>query len=142
MFAPREQQIWRTSSYWLDEIAKLLRFGIVGISATLTHLLTAGMVLKYCYSSVFFANITAFVIAFQVSFVGHRYVTFKKKGHTDRFIVAAGLGFIFNNVILAGLVFSGLLNGLLAIFVSTLCVPIIVYALLRFWVFSNENQQS
>jgi putative flippase GtrA len=119
----------------VGEVWMLARFAVIGALATVTHLGTAALVLHWCTCSVLIVNFIAFVCAFQVSFFGHRYVTFRKQGRLQRFIITTALGFIINTSILSLLVVTHLADGLIAIIISTFCVPFVVYLLLRFWAF-------
>lgn len=120
------------------EAGTLIRFGAVGILATAVHLTVAGLVLAgWPQLSVFLVNLLAFIVAFQVSYWGHRHVTFRRPGRMTRFLTVALGGFAANNLLLGGLVVSGILEGFWAILVATLLVPLIVYLLARFWAFAH-----
>ena len=115
----------------------LARFGGVGGLATLVHLSIAGvMFLIWPTVSPFLANLVAFLVAFQVSFWGHRHFTFRRDGHMHRFFLLALGGFALNNGVLATLLAMSSLNGFIAIVVATFTVPMLVYLAARFWAFA------
>ena len=127
-------------SFLQSEFARLFRFGLVGILATLVHLSVAALALWLWHElSVFVANLIAFLLAVMVSYVGHQRFTFQRRGHVGRFFLVALAGFSVNNVLLGGLIFTGTLSGFYAILVATLCVPVVVYFLSRFWVFNRPQ---
>lgn len=118
------------------EMRSLMFFALVGLSATATHLGVAGSVLVLSEHSVFVANALAFIIAFGVSYLGHAFLTFRARTSSlRRFALVALAGFMLNNLFLGGVVFSGLLDGFLAIVAATLAVPFFVYLAARFWAF-------
>lgn len=118
---------------------QLLKFGCVGILASLTHLgvvallVTAGMQPLY-------ANIFAFVTAFNVSYLGHRYWTFNKSSPSHvtaitRFFGVAALSFTLNEFLFfLFLKFTGL-PYLLAIFIVLAIVTPTTFLLSRMWAF-------
>ena len=75
-----------------EEAGTATRFGLVGLAATGVHLGVAALLLfLWPQLNEFVANIIAFCVAFQVSLVGHRRLTFKRQGSAWRFgLVAAG----------------------------------------------------
>ncbi|WP_227367885.1 GtrA family protein [Halomonas sp. M20] len=123
---------------WLiNESGTLLRFGGVGGLATLVHLSVAGLALwLWPNTSPFLANLVAFLVAFQVSFWGHRRFTFRKAGRGDRFFVLALAGFALNNGVLGALIASTPVDGFLAIVIATFTVPLLMYVAARFWAFA------
>lgn len=87
-----------------ETIGQLMRFGIIGILAALTHYLIA-ITLTHHDIPAAWANLIAFVIAFWVSYFGHRYFSFdvgdiSHQQTLPRFILVAVLGFILNESLL------------------------------------------
>lgn len=80
---------------------QLLKFGIVGTSAAAVHMLVVIGVVQAFAIHPLIANIIAFLIAFSVSYVGHRQWTFEAQAldHAStgpKFFLVAILGFISN----------------------------------------------
>lgn len=121
----------------IGEAGMLARFGGVGVIATLVHLGVAGLALMvWPDMSPFLANLIAFLVAFQVSFWGHRRFTFRRSGRAHRFFVLAFAGFALNNGVLAALLGLTALNGIVAITAATFAVPLLMYIAARFWAFA------
>jgi len=83
---------------------QLARFGIIGVLAAVTHYLIA-ISLTQQQMAAAWANLIAFVIAFWVSYFGHRYFSFDAgdiahQQTLPRFILVAVFGFIFNETLL------------------------------------------
>jgi putative flippase GtrA len=121
----------------LGEAGMLARFGGVGAVATLVHLSVAAVAfIIWPTISPFLANLVAFLVAFQVSFWGHRRFTFRREGRAYRFFLLALGGFALNNGVLAGLLAVSPLQGFIAIVVATFTVPLLMYVAARFWAFA------
>lgn len=123
-----------------EEAGTATRFGLVGLAATGVHLAVAAGVLALWPSlNEFIANIIAFCVAFQVSLVGHRRLTFKRQGSAWRFALVAAVGFALNNGLLAILIRGLEISGFVAIAIATLSVPIVTYLASRMWAFKEEH---
>lgn len=124
---------------WLiGEAGMLARFGGVGVLATLVHLgVAAALLAVWPEASPFLANFVAFLLAFQVSFWGHRHFTFRKDGKAHRFFFLALGGFALNNGVLASLLAVSQIDGLTAIVIATFSVPLLMYLAARFWAFAS-----
>jgi putative flippase GtrA len=88
----------------VDTMRQLMRFGIIGVLAALTHYAIV-MILTNTGIQPAWANLIAFVIAFWVSYFGHRYFSFaaREVSHQQtlpRFIIVAVFGFILNETLL------------------------------------------
>lgn len=113
-------------------------FLAVGGSAALTHMAVFALAQQVMWPEL--ANALGFVIAFFVSFAGHRLLSFKDTGTSiatsfRRFVVTALAGFACNE-----LVFVLLLRGLgcpplLALFAALVFAAGQTFALSRFWAF-------
>ena len=113
-------------------------FGAVGASAALTHLLVFGVAQRWMAPE--WANAAGFVVAFFVSFGGHRWLSFRDAGtgvgqSLGRFAATALLGFATNEA-----VFVLLLRGLgvpswPALMAALLVAAGQTFVLSRFWAF-------
>lgn len=117
-----------------DDRLRPLRFILVGGLATLVHILVAGTLLAIFEPQPYVANFIAFLVAFGVSYCGHRYLTFARRGSILRFFVVAIAGFALNNLLLTGLLALGL-SAFLAIVVATALVPVFSYLASSLWAF-------
>lgn len=82
----------------------------------------------------YIANLGAFLVAFGVSYLGHRYLTFARAGSPWRFLLVALAGFGLNNLLLTGLLACGV-PVLYALLAATALVPVFSYLLSSLWVF-------
>lgn len=121
---------------------QLLRFGAVGVLATLVHV-CAALVTTSAGVAPLAANLVGFAVALSVSYLGHARITF---GITPRFGIEAGR---FAFTALCGLCASTLTVWILAVRLGlgmgvamaavALFVPTVTYLCLRFWVFTGET---
>lgn len=90
MMTPSIQLFWQ-----------LIKFGVVGASAALVHVIVALWAIRYWQVSLPIANIIAFASAFWVSLLGHQFVSFNAtslplRQTFWRFFLVAVFGFIIN----------------------------------------------
>ncbi len=111
-----------------------LRFALVGAAATLVHMAVATLLLGLCSWPAYPANLGAFLVAFGVSYLGHRHITFARAGSPWRFLLVALAGFGLNNLLLTGLLAWGV-PPLYALVAATALVPVFSYLLSSLWVF-------
>lgn len=115
------------------------RFLIVGGAATATHILVASLAFAAAPGlSPYAVNIAAFMVAFLVSFYGHRHITFRTRGSMRRFLLVAAGGFMANNAILTGCLAVGI-SDLPAVIIATACVPVLTYIASSLWAFNTKE---
>ena len=113
-------------------------FLAVGGSAAATHMGVFALAQDHMWPEL--ANALGFVIAFMVSFAGHRCLSFQDAGTTvatslRRFAITALAGFASNELIFV-LLLRGLgLASLLALFLALLFAAGQTFVLSRFWAF-------
>jgi len=113
-------------------------FLAVGAAAALTHMSVFALAQNHLWPEA--ANALGFVIAFFVSFTGHRLLSFKDAGTTvatsfKRFLVTALAGFASNEVVFV-LLLRGLgLPALVALFLALVFAAGQTFVLSRFWAF-------
>ncbi len=82
---------------------QLLRFIVIGCSANITNFVALILIVELFHWHPLVANILAFIIAFQVSYWGHRHWTFdhKKHHHTSivKFLMVALSGFCATEIL-------------------------------------------
>lgn len=84
---------------------QFIKFCCVGGAAAVTHYVVLIMLLHLTRTSLAYANLIAFVVAFWVSYFGHRIITFSAQDvlHQQalpKFILVACFGFVFNEFFL------------------------------------------
>lgn len=121
------------------EFARLVRFGIVGVIATLVYFSTTFVAIEAFALTPVRASIVGQVTAMGVSYFGHSLFSFAVK--TDhrtylwRFLVIAALTFTMNGVV------TWLLTDVLRVYypiavgIVGLLIPLTNYVCNRFWVF-------
>lgn len=137
------QSIWLTKK--IDRLRVILpaafRFGAVGLLASATHLAAASGAVALGVE-IFVANMVGFLLALVVSLVGHHSVSFPGPRPfwqgARRFIPAAVVGFLANNVALAGLVAAtGDSYAWLKIAIAILVIPPATFAYAYFFAYRN-----
>lgn len=113
-------------------------FLAVGTVAALTHMGVFALAQHAMWPEV--ANALGFVIAFFVSFAGHRWLSFKDAGTTvatsfQRFGVTALAGFASNEIVFVVLLRGLGLAPLVALFLALVFAAGQTFVLSRFWAF-------
>lgn len=116
----------------------VLWFLAVGGSAALTHMGVFAIAQHQMWPEL--ANALGFVVAFFVSFAGHRLLSFRDAGTSvtqsfGRFAVTALAGFGSNEIVFVLLLRAGGWPALLALFVALLFAAGQTFFLSRFWAF-------
>lgn len=123
------------------EIGQISRFGVVGIVATLLHMVVVWTLIQTTALHPLLANLIAFGVAFGLSFAGHYFWTFASDliWHQAalRFFLIAVSGFLLNTIILVGLIRAEWIDAQWAAVISTAIVPVFTYLLSRFWGFGE-----
>ena len=113
-------------------------FLVVGGAAAATHMGVFALAQAHMWPEL--ANALGFVIAFVVSFAGHRLLSFKDASTTvvtslRRFGITALAGFASNELIFVLLLRGLALPSLLALFLALLFAAGQTFVLSRFWAF-------
>lgn len=121
------------------ELYTIMRFGLVGVVAAITHLSVAWLLLTITSLSALLSNMFAFLTAFGVSFAGHYLWTFKKSGMMGRaarnfFMIAFG-GFVANTWVLSVLLDQGWFSPFACITIAILIIPAMTFLGSRLWGF-------
>ncbi|MDE2421207.1 MAG: GtrA family protein [Gammaproteobacteria bacterium] len=130
----------------IQTIGQLMRFGIIGVLAALTHYAIA-ITLTHRGMLPAWANLIAFVTAFWVSYFGHRYFSFdagdvSHQQTLPRFILVAVLGFILNeSLLLLMLHFTSITIALGLPFIIIL-TAIFTFILSRQFAFDTSNSRT
>jgi putative flippase GtrA len=116
----------------------LFWFLVVGGAAALTHMLVFVLARDHLWPEV--ANAVGFVVAFGVSFVGHRWLSFQDAGTTvkqslGRFAITALAGFATNEVVFVVVLRALAWPSLLALVLALLVAAGQTFVLSRLWAF-------
>ena len=122
-------------------IFQLARFTTTGAAAALTHYSIVMLLFKRNIE-LQYANLIAFLLAYWVSYFGHRIFTFKAQHISHRqtlpkFTLVAGLGFLFNEsfLLLSNLYFSIPISTLVCL--AIVLTSIVTFLLNRFFAFQH-----
>ncbi|HHT0592441.1 TPA: GtrA family protein [Legionella anisa] len=117
---------------------RLIYFLGIGGAAAFVHLFTVFNLVKFMHVQALVANVLAFLIAFNVSFLGHKYLTFsqlrdeKNLSLPHFFLVAASAG-IINEMLYFLLLRYTTLNYLFALFLVLGFVSVYSFLISKFW---------
>ncbi|HEX9808560.1 MAG TPA: GtrA family protein [Alphaproteobacteria bacterium] len=122
-----------------------LRFGAVGVAATLTHVGLFAALIEFGGMAPLLANLVAFAVAVGVSFAGHYLWTFvedrpgpgrwRATRAMGRFLVVALVGLALNSLVVYLVVHALALPYGYAILVMVSAVPVVLFLLNKFWAF-------
>ncbi len=122
---------------------RLFRFGIVGVAATVTHAGVLWALVESVSMRPSFATVIGFLIAFNVSYFGHYYFTFRSTEPHRRalpgFAATATAGAVLNWLIFV--IASDLLhlNYWIAFGVAVAAVPVFVFFVSRRFAFDRKH---
>lgn len=127
-------------------LGQLLRFGLVGILATIVHMIIGFLLIQAGWHPLL-ANTCAFVIAFFVSFVGHLGYSFSDQEASfrrslSRFVAVGLIGFLVNQLILAVLIALAVTSDTASMLVSTGCAAFVTFGLSKVWAFRSERHDA
>jgi putative flippase GtrA len=120
---------------------ELFWFGLIGISALLVHFLLVTLLVPMGLQPLL-ANVVAYLLAFQVSYWGHRQKTFAA-GHVShwqtlpRFFAVASLSFLLNEALYFLLLHYTPLDYRVALLLVLAAVAVVTFVLSRAWAFSH-----
>lgn len=119
-------------------------FTIVGAAAALVHYVSALILEGWLALSPGLANFLAFLLAFPVSYFGHRALSFANNGNTHgyalpRFLLVACTGFACNQIILLTLLRISNMPFWLVLAIVMIIVALATYLLSRYWAFRQRG---
>ena len=116
-------------------IAQIIKYGLLGVIATLIHLLSAWVIIYLFASTVFISNTVAFFIAFSFSYVAQTLYVFNSQFHILKFVKFFAVQF-------GTFIFSFLISNIIVIqssYLHTLLIvaimPLITFTIHKFWTF-------
>ena len=121
--------------------SSMLRFGIVGISATIIYYVVALVAAKFGLVAVM-ANLVAYAAGVATSFVGHFHYTFKKRDnhfrYLIRFVIVTFFGYILSNIIIFIVMEVNQAPFWLATLIVALLLPPANWICNRYWAFNEQ----
>ncbi len=129
-----------------QSLRKLLVYGIVGLGASLVHILVAWIVTSLVPISIFLANLIGFLVAFLWSYFGHYFLTFQSaqphRAAFTRFAAVALLGFGVNNgAVLAWARVTGA-PSMTAVAFAVFFAAGVVFLAANFWAFRAKSNRA
>ena len=130
----------------LMELFRVMRFGIVGLTAAAVHYWVVIALVELLHIAPLLANVGGFVVAFWVSYFGHRHWTFSDAvaSHASgarqsflRFLAVAVLGFCMNELLFYLLLRYAGLPYYVALAIVVFTVAVMTYILSRLWAFRH-----
>jgi putative flippase GtrA len=119
-------------------LAELIRFGIVGVSATLAYLIIAIALDWLLPLATVYISFLAYALAALISFFGHRLFTFSHsgavRGQAMKFVISTLIGFTV--AILIPVIFHMFSPNVTYLMVA-IVVPVLSFLMLKFFVFSE-----
>ncbi len=126
----------------LSEIFTALKFSIVGVVATILHLLIALSLVTYYSVHPILANFFAFLCAFMVSFFGHFHWTFSvaidQRVALIKFFAVTMTAFAINNLLLMVLLNVTNLPKQWVVAMAAMIIPVVTFISSRLWVFNGK----
>lgn len=121
---------------------RLFKFGVVGGAATVSYFLLGLLFVNVLCFSPLLGNAFAYALSFVVSYLGQCLWTFEAKNGSHlkmlpRFAIAQGIGLVINSCIIIACMRFGL-GYELSMIVAIFLVPIFVYLVCKFWVFTPK----
>jgi putative flippase GtrA len=121
---------------------ELCCFVAVGVSAFIVHYALVTLLLVPLGLAPLYANVAGFLCAFQVSYWGHRRLTFglrspPHRSALPRFFAVACLSFAVNEALYALLLDYTRLNYRLALFIVLFSVAFLTFVLSKLWAFAG-----
>lgn len=122
---------------------RLFRFGVVGGAATISYFLLGLLFVNILYFPALLGNALAYALSFVVSYLGQCLWTFEAKNGSHlkmlpRFAITQGMGLIINSCIIVACMRFGL-GYELSMIVAIFLVPVFVYLVCKFWVFTPKT---
>lgn len=127
-------------------LSQLMRFTLVGISSSIVHFSTVITLVELKWLSPLKANVIAFLVAFSVSYLGHRFWTFDnttQRFHQSlpRFLMVASASFLLNESFFWVLLNKAQLDYALALFIVLSSVSLLTFTLSKCWAFHSRGSQ-
>jgi putative flippase GtrA len=123
---------------------QIFRFGCIGVAAMLVHLAVVSLLVPLGLAPLL-ANVAAFAVAFQVSYLGHRGWTFRGtggKGSYLRMLFVSLASFALNEALYFGMLHFFAWDYRLSLVLVLFAVASFTFVASRFWVFAGKEDQA
>lgn len=120
---------------------QVARFGVIGVTAAVVNTVVVVIGVEWLHWHPLLANILAFAIAYQVSFFGHQYWTFRRVAADSaatswiKFLAVAVFSFGLNESLYALFLTIFHLQYVLALILVIVLVPPVTFVLSKLWAF-------
>ena len=121
---------------------RALRFGLVGVVATATHMVVAIALLKLAGFHPVLANMTAFCVAFFVSLVGQTLFTFRSRLSLVigvRFLLVALISLLVSTLTVWTMGRIPSVTPTLATLSGAFCAPVVSYLFNSLWTYRHRE---
>lgn len=116
---------------------QIIRYGFIGCISTLIHFIVAITYLHFFDNNLFYANITAFIIAYIFSYLAQSFLTFKNKISFKKalkyFIIQIGV--LLLSVTLSDILIQ--MNNYIKTYITILLMPLITFIIHKFYTFKK-----
>jgi putative flippase GtrA len=134
----------RSSVPSIGRAASILAFGMVGAAAACVHFTIVSLLVPLGTHPLV-ANVAGFLVAFAVSFSGHRRWTFPGTGRArpkalHRFFIVAATSFALNESLYAVLLRFTELGYRPALIIVLLVVAVSTFVTSKYWAFADERE--
>lgn len=124
---------------------QFMRFSVTGSLSTAVHFSAVAILVSFMHFLPITANVIAFLIAFVVSYVGHKNFTFALddgKMHPaalPRFFCIATISFLLNELLYYYFLYTLHLNYLVALIIVLMAVSSFTFTLSKTWAFRRVD---
>jgi putative flippase GtrA len=126
-------------------LVQLMRFGSIGILATLTYFICFNGLTYFMHSSPVMASIISYMLSLLVSFVGQAKLTFRAQNLTIRVAAKFTLNSLLGLAIHASFVHIAVtrlhVDKNLGAIAATIFATLLSYIMMRYWIFPTTRQQ-
>jgi putative flippase GtrA len=120
-------------------LSQLMRFGVIGASAAAVHFSIVVMMVEGGLLQPLLANVIAFMVAFQVSYFGHRLWTFQAQTQHrtafPRLLLVSGTTFMANEGLFYLFMTLFKMPYASALFLVLAILPLFTFTASKLWVF-------
>ena len=133
----------KSISTLIDQFRRLVRFASVGLLSTLVYSVLYAAIKESFNLSILVTTIVAFGSAMVVSFLGHKYFTFRTKGNLSgqviRYLIVYVCGLIVAYYVMEICTNVYKLHYILGILAVDIVVPAVTFVLMLIFVFADRS---